>query len=234
MILSLNHTNESVRATGVTYMLAELNAKVSDNQKVSTRLHVDKEFIRGEVDTKLLHESSPVVIQSVLNFGVKLLDYFTLEQLLEDERYLLKLFTLDLSQVKLDDDSDEMRHNFRSENRKWEECRETALELIFSGLYSKYKDNKDIFFNCFLVMASRIFELNSTNLLGKLKSTQYYADLLTETRTLESRLDKIPIKSFYSKSSISVTKLATGVTTTCVVGSNGHAEDSESARLRYL
>ena len=132
--------------------------------------------------------------------------------------------------VRLDDDgSEEMRANYAKEIQKWEVCRETALDLMFSRLYVINKEQKDLFFNSFLIVSSRVFELGSVSLLTKLKATSYYIDLQQETRHTESpastsKMEKISIKSFYSKSSISITKLATGVTHTASVANSNQAE----------
>ena len=101
---------------------------------------------------------------------------------------------------------------------------------MFTRLYTTSdKEQKDIFFNCFLIVSSRIFELGSVSRLNKLKTTSFYIDLQQETRHAESAMvasimKKIAIKSFYSKSSISITKSATGVTYTASVAESNQAE----------
>ncbi len=201
--------------------------EATNNESSTKRVSLDKEFVKDELKSKLRNESSPLVLQQLLSFDAKLLDYFILEQLLEDESLLLKLFTLEMTNACFDDNgSEEMRENYVKEIQKWELCRESALELVFTRLYSLHKDQKDLFFNCFLVVSSRVFQLGSLSLLTKLKATTFYADLQHETRHTESpasvsKIEKISIKNFYSKSSISITKLATGVThTTSVAQSN--------------
>jgi hypothetical protein len=194
---------------------------------------LDTLFVQEVLVNKLHHESSPLVLQQLYAIDVKiLLDYVKLEQLLTDDTLLLKLFknTLDTSL------NDDMWANFARENKKWEECRECSLDLIFTRLYTSSgggKEQKDLFdfffFNCFLIVSSRLFELGSVSLLNKLKTTLYYIDLQQETRHAESamvasKMEKISIKSFYSKSSISITKLATGVTHTASVADANQAE----------
>ena len=241
--------NKAIRANGINYILSELNANnttATTNgsplkpNKQSRRLTLDTSFVQEELVSKLHHESSPLVLRQLLAIDVKiLLDYVKLEKLLTDDTLLLKLFknTLDTSltttitSVTNDDGSvGEMWANFARENQKWDECREASLDLVFTRLYTASgKEQKDLFFNCFLIVSSRIFELGSVSLLNKLKTTSYYIDLQQETRhaesaTVASKMEKISIKSFYSKSSISITKLATGVTHTASVAESNQAE----------
>ena len=232
LFLSLNHANENIRANALSYMLNEIKraqqADPKSKDKLSNQINLDKEFIQNQLELKFLNEKSPLVYQNVVEFELKLVDYFKLEQLIENESYLLKLFSLEIfeEQVSLNDLSDEMKQSFSRQNQKWEECRMSALELIFNSLYKLNTDKKDLFFNCFLIISSRLFESGLSSLIKKLKSTVYYSDLQTETHTTEPA----SIKKFYSPtstSSISITKISTGVTMSSQVAklSNGHSDD---------
>ena len=206
LLISLTHANEHLRANGLSYILSELNRKTN-------KINLDQDFIREQLDLKFKNESSPLVYKNLLEFDLKLLDYFKLDQLLEDESsYLLKLFTVNVfsQQVNMEDDTEEMNELFKKQNDQWSECRQIAIDFIFNNLYKKYgKDSvemKDQFFNCFFQIVSMLFELNSTFLLIKLKTTAFFIDI----NNLSTHDSNSPVKKpFYnSTSSISITKIS--------------------------
>ncbi len=74
-------------------------------------------------------------------------------------------------------------------------------------------NTKDRFFNCFVTVMTRLFELASVDLLNHLKKTKFYSDIQYETHTSETGTDTTS-KKFYSSSSISLTNLSTGTVQT--------------------
>jgi hypothetical protein len=163
---------------------------------------VDQDFIKGQLELKLESESSPLVYKKVLEFGPKLLDYIKLENLLEQDTYLLRLFTIDVfgSPVNLEDDSEEMQASFKKQNSQWLESRTSAIDLVFNQLYSQSKNDEanELFFNCFLLVSSRLFEINSNSLLNKLRSTRFFTDLQQKKETSPQKQQSAP---FYTNGS---------------------------------
>jgi hypothetical protein len=239
--LALNHSNDSIRSSAFTYILNELNQSVKSPKKKN----VDIEFVKEQLRSKLTHESSPLVIRTILNFKSKLLDYLSIEQLLVpsstetdlSNSLLLKFFKVNLVDRNQEDDEamkdndglnkdQDVRQYYLHENEKWSQCRDSIIELIFTEFYrlhtglneNGYSSNhntykKSLFFDTFLLLNSCLYELGDLNLLKRLKETQFYKDLeaensndmLTNTPSNSAAPNK---KSFYSKSSITVTKLA--------------------------
>jgi hypothetical protein len=205
LLISLTNANENLRANGLSYILSELNKKTN-------KINIDQDFIRDQLDLKFRNESSPLVYKNLLEFDLKLLDYFKLEQLLEDESYLLKLFTVNVfsQKVNMEDDTEEMNELFKKQNDQWSECRQMAIDFIFNNLYKKYGTNcvetKDQFFNCFFQIVSLLFELNSTFLLVKLKTTAFFIDINNSAAHDSNNQVKKPF--YNSTSSISITKIS--------------------------
>lgn len=167
------------------------------------------------------------VLESLLKFDLKLTDYFTVEDLLENSSYLLKLFSLDIAtsaDIDLNDNSKEMLDYLDKHNNNFMPCRMQAIDLIFNNLYKKHcvetscSNQKDIFFNCFLIVITRIFELKSIELLNYLKKSKFFADIQHETHSNETENTtsprNTPVKKFYSSSSISLTNISTGTVQT--------------------
>jgi hypothetical protein len=222
--LALNHANELIRANAFNYILNELNGAASKSKKP-----IDAEFIRDELRFKLSQDPSPLVLKSILGFNVKLLDYLTLEELLLnnatdssenktsfDESILLKFFKMNRLDASSDEtkSSDEVKEFYACDNAKWFECRNAITNFIFNDVYKIYaaKDDehnqKDLFFNTYLIINSSLFELGEVKLIERFRNTQFYADMQTDVHSDSNNLAAGGKKSFYpNKSSISITKL---------------------------
>ena len=140
---------------------------------------------------------------------------------MENESYLLKLFKHDIiasNDIDLDDKSKEMLEFLHSQNKNYLPSRTKALDLIFTGLFKKcIKESSDLvetkrqFFDCFIAVMTRLFELRSVELLNHLKESKFYSEI-SENSEVNSKSPSS--KKFYSASSISVTNLPTGIVKT--------------------
>lgn len=153
---------------------------------------------------------------------MKLINYFSISELLENENYLLKLFKHDIiqsSDIDLNDKSQEMLDFLAVQNKNYLSVRTQALDLIFTGLYKKSMieskdtvDTKSQFFNCFIAIITSLFELRSVELLTRLKESKFYVEINENNDTTNAK--NPPAKKFYSSSSISLTNISTGVSKT--------------------
>lgn len=176
LLTSLAHSNASVRANALRFILNEL-----DNKRHANKFNVDRDFIRNELDAKFKHESSTRVYKQLLEFNVRLLDYFTLSELLTDR----------LTAVFSPKDSGDP---------EWLECRQMSLELVFNDLYAKFSDKKEDFFDAYLRISTAVFSLTSTtyNLMDKLKKSTFYLGVQSEIHANENTSpSSSPIKKFY-------------------------------------
>ncbi len=235
--LALNHANELIRANAFNYILNELNGGALKSKKP-----IDADFIRDELRLKLSQDPSPLVLKSILSFNVKLLDYLTLDELLLnnpfntenknsfDESILLKYFKM--NRMDASDEaksSDEIKEFYAIDNAKWFDCRNSISNLIFNDIYKIYaaKDEehnqRDLFFNTYLIINSNLFELGEQKLIERSKKTQFYADLENDAHSDPNNPAIGGKKSFYpNKSSISITKLPEKFT-------NGHGKSKASS-----
>ena len=169
-------------------------------------IDLDDEFIRSQLELKFSNETSPLVIRSLIAFNARLLKYIDLEKLVGSEaEYLLKFFTV--ANLPNDQDSEEIKAFVAKQNEDLFECRQGIIELIFSDLYSS-SDNKELFFNCFLVIVGKLFEIRSADLLSGLKRTPFYADMVQESSSTDASPSTTPPKSYPTKSSITISKIS--------------------------
>jgi len=91
------------------------------------------------MEMKFSSETSPEVLEALLKFDLSLTRYFSLEELVENEDYLLKLFRSDMisAGVDLSDDSKEMNEFRQAMNKSLLNCRSQVVDLIFNSLYKK-------------------------------------------------------------------------------------------------
>ena len=177
---------------------------------------------------------------------MKLTDYFTVDDLLENNDYLLKLFNNDMiitSDIDINDNSQEMLDFIEKQNKSFMPSRIQAIDLIFNNLYKKHctieTNQKDTFFNCFLTVITRLFELKSVELLNHLKKSKFYADIQHDTHSNEAEAlspKNTPVKKFYSSSSISLTNISTGTvqTSRLVTGKSNDQLENDIAMLNEL
>jgi hypothetical protein len=166
LIQSLSSPNASIRANAVKFLHTSVSSSTSKQN-----FKLDSDFIKSEIDSKLRHESSPTVLAQLVSFGVRLLDYFALNELLVDER-LLSLF--DSSRSRVDSTTE------------WNECRLDAIDLIFNEIYLKNAERKDEFFDAFLRVAAAVFSMTYVCPLGlieRLKKTAFYSHLVAESHS---------------------------------------------------
>ena len=196
LLLSLNHQNESVRANGLAYLL----------KLVSLDPKLDPDFVKTQLEAKLGSETSSDVYREVLNFGALLLNYFPLDLLINHEDLLLKVFTNRIYPRILqgDENNEEIRQNMDNMAAKWLNCRSILIDLFFNQLFKLYPE-KD-FFDLFLNVSGKLFELSCVRLINELKSTDYFKKLQCQAQSEPSSSPMT--KKFYSvSSSITVTKL---------------------------
>jgi len=105
-------------------------------QNVST---IDETFIREQMEMKFSSETSPEVLEALLKFDTNLTRYFSLEELVENENYLLKLLQSNIISgvVDLTDASQEMIDFKTAKNRSLLNCRTQVIDLLFDSLYRK-------------------------------------------------------------------------------------------------
>ncbi|CAF0714899.1 unnamed protein product [Brachionus calyciflorus] len=198
LLLSLNHQNDDIRSHGFAFLL----------NLVSSNSNLDVDFVRQQLELKFKSEYSSKVFNEILKFGPLLLNYFSFDQIVNDENFLMKIFTSKIHTRSLDlaDDSEEVKTDLTMFNSQWFECREHVINLIFNDLFKLYPEKN--LFNSFLKISSRLFELNSLDLIEKLKQTEFFKKLQIDCHT-ETPI--IPIKKkFYSStssSSITVSKI---------------------------
>ena len=174
LIQSLSHSNSAVRSNSLSFLNNELA------NKASTRFKFDAEFLRNEFDSKFKYESSPLVYSQLIKLGCKLLDYFSLSELIQDDDRLLNLFT------KSSIDSD----------REWMECRLSAIDFIFEEMYLKNTDKKEVFFDAFLKLETSVFLLDPTIvpiLIEKIKKSAFYSHVQSESHA-NTETGSSPIK----------------------------------------
>lgn len=175
LIQSLSHSNSVIRSNALNFLNVELT------NKAGTRFKFDSEFLRNEFDSKFKHESSPIVCNQLVKLGCKLLDYFSLVELLEDDDRLLGFFRT--------------RANSDAE---WIGCRMDAIDLIFEEMYLKNSEKKEEFFDALLKLETCLFLLESTTtpiLIEKLKKTAFYAHIQSESHA-NTEVGSSPIKKF--------------------------------------
>ena len=263
LIVALNSPNESVRAASLAHILAELQQQ-QQQQPSSAAATIDSDFIREQLAAKLTHESSPLVFKAVLDFGTRLLDYVPAGELVT---HLTngRLFSLEMAidtattsasagagaQLDANDHSVEMQAQIEAHGERWLASRLAALHLVFNELFNDAKDKLGstspqeaiaLFYNAFLLTASRLFELASPQLLHKLESSSFYTHMCdysssssssssspgTATGSTSASSTTPNKKRFYSThtSSISITNMTTGAT----VVANGPPRVSAEAR----
>ncbi|RNA28958.1 HEAT repeat-containing 1 [Brachionus plicatilis] len=196
LLLSLNHQNENVRASGMAHLL----------KLVSSDPKLEPEFVKSQIEVKFRGESSSKVYREILNFGALLLNYFPLETLVNNEEFLLKIFTNRIYPRTLDQDeiNEETKQNLVDMASQWSTCRSILIDLYFNEMFKLYPEKN--FFNLFLNVSANLFQLNCPKLIDDIKTTQYYKKLQSQVQAEPS---VTPItKKFYSvTSSITVTKL---------------------------
>lgn len=169
LVQSLADKNVAIRSNSVRFLrlCAEGHAK--------QRFHVDSDFIRSELDSKLRYESSSDVLQQVLAFGVKLADYFSLDELLGDH----------LVSVLARSGSD------------WDECRLAVIDILFNDLYAKHIDSKDEFLDALLRVGAALFEVDTVStasLIERMKKTAFFAHVTAESHSNGESASSSPIK----------------------------------------
>jgi hypothetical protein len=207
LLMALQHTNQAVRANGLNYILKQLN----DNKK--TTFHIDEHFIKEALVNKFNNEWSPVVLQEIVDFKKKLLHYFTLENLIGDndsnrESYLVRLFNEESFEENAETKID------------WQLCHQSTINLIFDTLFNKDSENRDLFFNCFLLIVNKLFQFQSLDLLKHLKTTKYFEYLNSEIHGDKS--SSITFDSTKTPSISSFNKKMNGTT-------NGHGNDANNS-----
>jgi hypothetical protein len=232
LLLALNHSNANLRANSLDFIRTEMDKTLNagDKQKL---VNLDQEFIKDQIESKLKNESSSLVWESILKFDLKLVDYLSVERLIEDESLILRLFSCDIisNDIDLNDDSTEMIDFYHEQNALWLVSRKLALDFLFTNLFKKYyQDNKELFFNSYIIVINKLFEIKSTYLLKHIKKTSIFVDLFQKNIANEvvdiSSSASHTVKKFYT-SSISVTKLSTGITqTTRLVNENSNNDES--------
>ena len=223
-MLSLNHSNANLRSNALDFILNKLNS--------AAPTLIDDNFVSEQLKIKFATESSPQVLESLLKFDIKLTNYLSVQELIENENYLLKLFKPEVisTEVDLNDESSEMHEFINEQHSNWLNCRSQAIDLIFSHLYAKHADIKDSFFNCFLLVLNQLLQMKSIQLLNHLKKTKFYLDIQQDSQhESEGKKSNTPVKKFYSCSSISLTKITTGVvqSTRVLNGSAKHQTDTD-------
>ncbi len=236
LLLALNHANANLRANSFDFIRTELDK--NQNEQHTKTIILDNEFIKEQIESKLKNEMSPQVIESILKIGLKLTEYLSVDELIVNESLLLRLFSDEIisNDVDLNDESVEMRTFYQMQNDFWIYSRQLALDLLFTTIYKKYyHEKKELFFNTYLIILNKLFEIKSTVLLKHLRKTAMLTDLFQveaangsadiSITTSQSSSDK-----FYT-SSISVTKLSTGITQTARL-INGNTKQDESMNLQ--
>ncbi len=140
LVLSLNHANASIRANAFEFILSKLSLATKSNTQQKSFLNtIDETFVREQMEMKFSSETSPEVLEALLKFDLSLTRYFSLEELVENEDYLLKLFRSDMisAGVDLSDDSKEMNEFRQAMNKSLLNCRSQVVDLIFNSLYKK-------------------------------------------------------------------------------------------------
>ena len=135
IVLSLNHANANIRSNALDFILKKLTTSKKDAK--SSLNSIDEKFVREQMEMKFSNESSPRVLESLLNFDTKLTSYFSLEELVDNEDYLLKLFRFEIipASVDLKDKSPEMIEYLQVQNKSFLACRCQVIDLIFNSLY---------------------------------------------------------------------------------------------------
>ena len=211
LLLGLNNTNANVRACSLDFVRNELEIGQS-NKKVS----LDQEFIKEQLMLRLKSEHSPQVIESLLKFDLKLTDYVSLNDLISEESTLIRLFSV----TNLDESND------------WLNCQQMTLNLIFTSLFKKYfNENSQAFLNSFVQILTKLFEMKSATLLKHFKKTSMFTDLFLDK--INNSIDVVENNpksvNKFNTSSISVTKVASGITQTSrLLSESEKVEDSIS------
>ena len=141
-------------------------------------------------------EDSPLVIQSVLKFGVKLLGYFSLEDVVS---FLIRV----LEAPGDHEQDDDVR---ASHSTLWTNCHQMAIDLLFTDLfsYSEEATHVSLLFGAFLTTLAKLFTSRSVQALTHLKKTTFYVQLPQN----EAKTSSASPRKFYS--SITVTRLSNG------------------------
>jgi hypothetical protein len=151
LTVNLQHSNDNMRAKAIDYLHESLNKQNDLNMA----------HIREQLDFKFQHETSPVVLRSLLKLDKHLLKFFDKKDILH--KVYAKLFVFNSTDTWTNT-------NGVLNDASWTSCRKLALNLLFNQLY---EPNDNDYAETFFKIVCFLFESKSIELVIYLKEIRY-------------------------------------------------------------